>query len=88
MIKEVKLYAAFCDLCGKNILDGEEIIAYNDKSFLIDTIESSSLTINSIDNKSYCLDCVKVEYSEEKDEYLIFKEDEFGVKTCLGFQKN
>lgn len=55
MIKEVKMFTAVCDNCGKDICEGEEYSCWNDLS-MIEMIADES-DWHSEDDKHYCPDC-------------------------------
>lgn len=65
MIREVTMYQAVCDGCGKPCAEIGGIIAWESReSAQIAAWESGWLTIN---HETYCPDCY--EYDEETDEY-------------------
>ena len=71
MIREVTMYQAVCDGCGKPCTDGE-ITGWEaaERAHYV-SMESG---YKDIDGKLYCPDCY--EYNEETDEYkLKIKED-------------
>lgn len=72
MVKEITMYTVICDNCGKNVNDGQEIIAWNDKNYA----ESIAIEANWIkeDDKHYCDTC----YYYDDDDNLVIKPKEGG----------
>ena len=65
MIREVTMYQAVCDGCGKPCAEIGGIMAWaNRESARIAAREAGWLIVN---HETYCPDCV--EYDEENDEY-------------------
>jgi hypothetical protein len=67
MIKEVKMFTIICDGCGKDVNEGEEICAWNDKSYIEDVAYDSDW--KTVDDKHYCTNC----YEYDDNDQLIIK---------------
>lgn len=66
MIREVKMYQAVCDVCGKaHVNEFLGYCAWVDESSAVEDAYEEGWT--EIDDKLYCPDCY--EYDEETDEY-------------------
>lgn len=66
MIKEVIMYAVFCDGCGKQNIDEDMgFCAWTDETSASDNVSENWRWINQ---KIYCDECCH--YDEEKDDYV------------------
>lgn len=68
MIREVKMYEAVCDRCGKS-----SRTKYKTRDFVDICVEVDENWVK-IDNLNYCPDCY--EYDEETDEYKPKKKED------------
>lgn len=64
MIKEVKMYTVICDNCGVDFLEGDDVAAWNDSDFVLDSAEDSGW-IRDQHGKDYCSDCFTWDDNDE-----------------------
>ena len=70
MIKEITMYTAICDGCGKDVHEGCEISAWGDKGYVEEVVMEADWIREG--GEHYCTDCFKY---DDDDNLIISKKD-------------
>ncbi|MFY7937459.1 MAG: hypothetical protein ACOVOQ_08780 [Flavobacterium sp.] len=71
MIKEITMYTAICDGCGKDVHEGCEISAWGDKGYVEEVVMEADWIREG--GEHYCTDCFKY---DDDDNLIISKKDD------------
>lgn len=63
MVKEIKMYTIFCDICGCDVNEGSEFAGWNDKNYLEDVAQEEGW--EKVDDKHYCTYCFEYDDNDE-----------------------
>jgi hypothetical protein len=67
MIKEIPMYTAICDGCGKDSNEGAEYSAWNDQGFAFECAQEDNWIEH--EHNHYCPDCY---HYDDEDELILY----------------